>query len=185
MDDQGWERRRAILHHNDYHHRFYHFLASAEDALVLYLMHPDTRRLPGIEKAIDAWPAFSQHVRQLFAQAPTLAIVDVDSWLETKALSFRDRTADSQQANDATSSTIDAVVSGRAAKRDSRIARALCDSTELLAALDLAVDALSITNQPMNKWEAMEEAQRFLELCRRFDLAFSAIPTALRDSSAT
>lgn len=180
FDSGDWEKRRSLLHHDDFHHRFYHFIASSADALAECLMTRAAPLPPSIQKAVTAWPGISGDIKQLFDRAPAEAGTDAETMLARLALNEIERPGFPEECAAEVRLKAGAVIALHQARNRTVVDQALKDSRVLLAQLDGAVAALSGPRQALGKWEAMAEAQGFLDICSRFDRALSAIPARLR-----
>jgi len=183
-----WEKDRSRLHHDYFHHRFYHFLAASEDVLISFLMTANELLPSPIEKAFRAWPAIAIEIRSLIDSAQVEAIADPVTMLARLALeslagldgSARPTMSFPADLADEVRLKANAVIVASMETNRSRIEQALVEPRELLEQLNRMVATLSAPRQPMSKWDAMAEAQRFLDVCRRFDRALSGIPASLR-----
>ena len=184
----SWERARARLHHDDYHYRFYHYLARplghALERLVyelaLAIMDPSFPLPLPAAKAFRNWPGISAALHDLFECAPREALAEPQAVLARMALE--------QVESDVFPESVRAVVRERAqrvlaecAKRDKeRVEQAIAEPRRLVEAIDEFVALLSADDR-IAEPEAEQRVHDFLDNCRRLDRALSDIPRRLRD----
>lgn len=188
----GWEKQRSLLHHDAFHHRFYHFLASSEETLANSLMKGNGKSPVSVEQAFTNWPEISSQIHDLFKRAPREAISDPQALLARMALDAVEEAGFPHDVASEVLAKANEVIAGCAAKDGEKIEQALSESKKLLDELDGLVASMSPHHKPhphpgslpegegMDKWTAMEQVGNLLDVCRRFGNAMSDIPSRLR-----
>lgn len=202
FDSGNWEQDRSRLHHDAFHHRFYHFLASSEEVFAKSLENGNQRLPESVEQAFANWPDISLQMHGLFARAPREAISDPQALLARMALDAVEKTGFPNDVANEIRAKAKEVIAACATRDKNKIRRAMSESKRLLKQLDTLVASMhphpsplprgegagrrgerDIRKEGMSKWEAMSLVQNLLDVCRRFDIALSGIPARLRSDT--
>lgn len=191
-NEDCWEKRRSTLHHDDFHHKFYHYLgasgSNAEDNTVngiSSVLSGKSHDLPqAVAKAFNHWPKISNSLHDLFRGAPAEAIADektVLARLALRAVEGNNYPADlAQKVRD----EAHIILTRSTEANRERIEAAIAEPMRLLKSID---DFIMLVMRPGNalpRTEAEAQVRKFLEWCRQLDRALSAIPVCLREGVA-
>lgn len=187
-----WENDRSLLHHNEFHHRFYHYLGASgsnvEDGSVngiSCVLSGESTELPeAAAKAFNHWSKISINLHELFNRAPVEAMADVTvalARLAIQAVAENNYPADLAQKVREQAHTI--LARSAEANRE-RIASSISEPMRLLESIDGFIMRVQRRGQALSRMEAEAQVRKFLEWCRQLDRALGAIPVLLRDGDA-
>jgi hypothetical protein len=193
FDEGGWERQRANLHHDDFHHRFYQYLGAAgsgaEDIAVKgisCMLSNESIDLPeAAAKAFNHWLKISNNLHVLFNHAPAEAVADDTSVLARLALRAVERNNYPAELAQEVRDQARIVLARSAEANRERIAAAIAEPMRLLNSIDGFIMRVQ-QQRPRNALphpEAEAQARKFLEWCRQLDRALSTIPVRLREGA--
>lgn len=146
------------------------------------ILSGETKNLPeAATKASNHWPKISDSLHDLFKRAPAEAIADVTAALASLALGAVEENnypAElAQKVRDAAHMTL-----ARSAEANrERIAAAIAEPMRLLVSLDDFIRRVQRPGNALPRTDAEAQVRQFLEWCRQFDRALSAIPVRLRE----
>lgn len=176
-----------MLHHDDYHHRFYDFLGAGGERLVKELAAAWTGERPEPPKAAASafsnWPTISRKLHELFERAPKEAVTDTETAWAHMALKAVDDPGYPEEIAAKVRKKANAIIVACAARDRERIGAALAEPKRLLVRLDEFVGPVGARKEPASAYDAEMHVRQFLDDCRKFDRALSAIPSKLREGS--
>lgn len=181
-----------MLHHNDFHHRFYHYLGASgsnvEDNSVKGIscvLSGESTDLPGaVAKSFNHWPKISKNLHDLCNRAQTEAMADVKAVLARLALqAVAENNYPADLAQKIRDQAYTILVRSAEANRE-RIAAAIAEPMRLLESIDGFIMRVQRQENTLPYSEAEAQVRKFLEWCRQLDHALSAIPVRLREGAA-
>lgn len=136
----------------------------------------------GAAKALNHWPRISDSLHDLLCCAPDEAVADEMASMARMALQAVEEydypPELAQQVRDATH----AMLARSSEANRERIAAAIAEPMRLLESIDGFIVRVQQPGNVLPRTEAETQARKFLEWCRQFDQALSAIPIRLRES---
>lgn len=192
FDEGEWDKRRATLHHNDFHHRFYQYLgasgSSAEDISVKGITAKLSGEATGMPeaaaKAFRHWPKISSNLHDLFNRAPTEATSDDMVALARLALGAVEENHYPAELAQMVRDEAYAVLARSAEANHERIAGAIAEPMRLLESIDGFIRCAQRPGNALQVAEAEAQTRQFLQWCRQLDLALSSIPVRLREGAS-
>lgn len=177
-----------MLHHNDYHYRFYHYLGNPDDSFV----HDITAVLAGTAstlpeaagKAFRNWPTISKSLRDLFKRGPREAITAPEAILARMALTEAGKGGYPESVADLVRKRAEEMLAGCEAHSGRPVVAVLAESRRLVNEMDAFValfDAKEGEGVGISADDAEQQVRGFLEHCRKLNRELSAIPSRLRD----
>jgi len=192
FDPGSWETERAILHHDDYHYRFYHYLSKsggeAEAAFVREIaaaLAGSTRSIPeAAKKAFKHWPGISKSLRDLFDRAPREAITDPEAVLASMVLAEIGKRDYPASAAAVVRERAERVLAECAERGKGLVEKVIEEPKRLVAETDDFVALFGRADHRFAVDEAERRVRQFLDDCRRLDRALSDIPRRLREGAS-
>lgn len=189
--NECWEKQRAVLHHNDFHHKFYHYLgasgSSAEDVSVKGIsrvLSGESVDLPeAATKAFNHWPKISNNLHDLFRRAPAEAIADDTAALARLALSAVEKNNYPADLAQTVRDEAQEILARSSKANCERIAAAIAEPMRLLESVDSFIMRVQQPGNELARTEAEAQVRKFLEWCRQLDRELSAIPVRLREGA--
>lgn len=190
--DSQWENQRSILHHDDFHHRFYQYFGAsgsgAEDVSVKgvsTMLSGHATVLPeAATKAFNHWPKISINLHDLFNRAPVEAIADDTAALARLALSAIEKNHYPTDLAQIVRDKALVILEQSAEVNSERIAAVIDEPMRLLESIDGFIIRVQQPGNALPRTEAEMQVRKFLEWCRQFDRALSDIPVRLRECVA-
>lgn len=187
----AWESQRSILHHDDFHHRFYQYLgasgSSAGDVSVKgisAMLSGEAMEMPEpATKAFNHWPKISRNLHDLFSRAPAEAIADDTAALARLALSAVEENNYPADLAQKVRDEANVILARSAEASRERIAAAIAEPIRLLESIDGFILRVQQPRNALPRTEAEAQVREFLEWCRQLDRALSAIPVCLREGA--
>lgn len=180
-----WENDRSKLHHNDFHHGFYHYLGAGEtqnqkSTMMADVLSGRTAALTvGVARAIEHWPGISAMFHDLFNRAGSEAITDPTAALAQMAMKQMDSGSYPPDIVAEVKSRAQEVIITCSVRDQALIASAIEEPKRLLVQIDEFVSLFAERHQPIPIAEAELKAQTFMDNCRKFDLSVTAIKNVL------
>lgn len=190
--DECWEKQRAALHHDDFHHKFYHYLGASgsrtEDVSVKGIsakLSGEAKHMPeAATKAFNHWPKISNNLHDLFKRAPAEAIADDTAALARVALDAMEKTNYPADLAQKVRDEAHVILARSAEVNRERIAVAIAEPMRLLEFIDGFIMRVQQQGNALPRTEAETQVRKFLEWCRQLDRELSAIPVRLREGVA-
>lgn len=188
-----WEQERLRLHHDVFHHHFYHFLGappgsesdSANMAALTERQLDHRRSLPsGLQTAVSNWPAIDAAHVALFQRAPAEAITTPEARLAKAALATAEKSDWPDDVRATVYSRAGAILEQERADAQSKIKAALVKPSALLNMLDKFIFALASPKPEISPYEARQLASEFLANCRELDRELSNLGRFLKSSTS-
>lgn len=187
--EDAWGKQRAVLHHDDFHHKFYHYLGAsgsgAEDVSVKgvsAMLSGEAMDMPeAATKAFNHWPKISINLHDLFNRAPAEAIADDTAALARLALNAVAKNNYPTDLAQKVRGEAQSILARSAEANRERIASALAEPMRLLESIDGFIMRVQQPGNALPRTEAEAQVRKFLEWCRQLDRALSAIPVRLRE----
>lgn len=194
FDDANWDRELSILHHNDFHYRFYHYLSSksryeVEEVFmkeIAEMLAGTSKSLPkAAEKAFRHWYGISIHLRILFDRAPYDAISNPDVVLAKMAIGEIGTSSNLDSVTVVVSKRAEELLARSAVRNRELVEKVIAEPKRLVKAMDDFVALFDSTNNRFSVDESKLRIREFLENCRRLDHVLSDIPRRLRNENGT